>query len=160
MKSITHHFASFLSRALAHSTGRAARRRRQRPDLSAEMLEARLLLTVNLLSVTPSGTSGGLTSDSPVISRNGRFVAFHSDSEDLVITGATDGNGRQDVFVRDLELGTTTLISVTPAGRGGSGDSWLPSISDDGRFVAFSSFFDRSAFDSHNVPVRRECVRA
>ncbi|MBL8815209.1 MAG: hypothetical protein JNL58_04200 [Planctomyces sp.] len=115
------------------------RRGKRRRSAAGESLEPRMLLTVDLLSVTPTDNSGDMVSNSPVFSRNGRFVAFQSNAEDLDIAGATDGNDKQDVFVRDLLLGTTTLISVTPGGRGGSGDSWLPSISDDGRFVVFSS---------------------
>ena len=76
---------------------------------------------------------------SSAISADGRFVAFSSEASDLV---ANDTNGTTgDVFVRDLQLGTTTLVSINRFGTGsGNGSSgWLSAISADGRFVAFSS---------------------
>ena len=79
-----------------------------------------------------SGDSG----DSSDINTDGRFVAFESDAPDLV-TG--DGNGAKDVFRRDRLLGTTTLISDVGAAVPGNAPSFHPSISGDGRYVAFSS---------------------
>jgi Tol biopolymer transport system component len=75
----------------------------------------------------------------PVVSADGRFVAFYSDATDLV---AGDTNGVQDVFVRDRVAGTTERISVSSAGVQGNAASFSPSISmsADGRFVAFVSF--------------------
>lgn len=70
-------------------------------------------------------------------SANGRFIAFTTKAANL--TGG-DGNRAEDVYVRDVRLGVTTLVSR--AGRGGAvgdGDSGLPSISADGRLVAFQS---------------------
>src|SRR4030095_13944810 len=71
------------------------------------------------------------------VTPDGRFVAFASDANDLV---PNDSNALRDVFVRDLQAGTTTLVSVNNAGTdGGNGDSTPPAISGDGRFVAFES---------------------
>jgi len=76
---------------------------------------------------------------------NGRFVTFVSGSDNLV---NNDSNQQQDVFVRDLQTNTTTLISVNQSGvAGGNGESdgffvspfVRPSISDDGRYVSFGS---------------------
>lgn len=93
-----------------------------------------------LISVDSGGTdSGNEDSKSPSISADGNRIAFTSVASDLV---AADGNGNTaDVFVRDTDAGTTTLVSVpTPAvPSGGDGDSNEPSISGNGRFVAFSS---------------------
>jgi RHS repeat-associated protein len=50
-----------------------------------------------------------------------------------------DVNGRTDVFLRDLQLGTTSLVSGNLAGLSGNGDSTEPSLSDDGRLIAFAS---------------------
>ncbi|MEV1179582.1 hypothetical protein, partial [Nonomuraea sp. NPDC049784] len=72
----------------------------------------------------------------PAPSADGRLVAFYSDSADIV---GGDANGRNDVFVRDVAAGTTERISTAPKGAEGDGWSDLPSISDDGRFVAFES---------------------
>ena len=98
---------------------------------------------------TDSGRAPGLTeyrgSFDPVFSANGRFVAFRSTATDLVGSGT---NGLGDVFVRDLETGTTTLVTVNRTGTGSSNgtmffppNSFTPPIriSVDGRFVAFVS---------------------
>jgi len=97
--------------------------------------------TTTLVSVSTSGTSGSGLSRKPVISPDGRFVAFESSASDLVALG-TDTNGTFDVFVRDLQAvpPTTTLVSVSTSGTSGSGLSRKPVISADGRFVAFESF--------------------
>ncbi len=70
------------------------------------------------------------------VSEDGRFVVFESDATNLV---PADGNGLRDVFVRDRLLGTTTRVSEVPGGGDASGESRYPSISEDGRWIAFSS---------------------
>jgi hypothetical protein len=94
--------------------------------------------TTKLVSVNLAGTnSGNNASESPVISADGRFVAFVSNASDLV---SNDTNNTTDVFVRDLQNGTIALASVNLAGtNGGNGYSFHPSISADGRVVAFES---------------------
>ena len=72
----------------------------------------------------------------PSISADGRFVAFESLASNLV---PGDTNGVGDVFVHDRQTGTTERVSVSSAGTQGNGDSAVPSISADGRFVAFVS---------------------
>jgi len=87
-----------------------------------------------LVSVAPSDTSGQDLAGDPVMSANGRFVAFDQ------LTYIGEPVLRYDVFVRDLQNGTTTLVNVNKAGTGRSnGDSFAPTISADGRFVAFVS---------------------
>src|SRR5262249_51544774 len=75
--------------------------------------------------------SGGLS-----ISADGRFVAFETSARTLV---AGDTNGVLDVFVRDRDLGTTERVSVDAHGGQGNGESGSPSISADGRCIAFLS---------------------
>jgi Tol biopolymer transport system component len=76
------------------------------------------------------------------ISGNGQFVAFWSDASNLV---SGDTNGVTDLFVRDLNGGTTTRVSVATGGVQATGTEligqvlMIPAISDDGRYVAFSS---------------------
>ena len=68
---------------------------------------------------------------------NGRFVAFESNSTNLV-RGHT--NGQDQIFVHDRRTGKTSLVSVNSAGVQAKGkDSSAPSISANGRFVAFQS---------------------
>jgi Tol biopolymer transport system component len=81
-------------------------------------------------------SSAGGDSHSPSISDDGRYVAFVSESADLV---PGDTNGRQDVFVRDLVRRTTTRVSIGPGGAQANGDSSAPSISGNGRRIAFVS---------------------
>jgi hypothetical protein len=96
--------------------------------------------TTALVSVKSGGGGGGNDdSTAPSINASGRFVAFGSRATDLVAQSA--GGSLDDVFVRDLKTGTTTLVSVNLAGTaGGNGDSIFPRISQDGRFVGFTSF--------------------
>jgi Tol biopolymer transport system component len=86
--------------------------------------------------VTPGGAASIAGPQNPKISGDGRIVAFWSGAEDLV-DGADDLV--QDVFVRDLESNRTTRVSVRPDGTAGDGHSRFPSLSRDGRFVAFIS---------------------
>lgn len=80
-------------------------------------------------------TAGGSTA--PSISGNGRFVAFQSDAVDLVVG---DGNGYQDIFVKDRTSGAVDLVSFNSDAQAPSGNvSSNPSLSQDGRFVAFES---------------------
>jgi Tol biopolymer transport system component len=92
--------------------------------------------TTERVSVDSAGVEGDAGSDSPSISADGRYVAFASGATNLV-PGDTDGV--IDVFVRDRQLGITTRVSVSSAGGQGNGTSEGPSISADGRFVAFAS---------------------
>ncbi|NLF49567.1 MAG: hypothetical protein GX577_00375, partial [Leptolinea sp.] len=88
------------------------------------------------VSVASDGTQGIGYSQYPSISADGRYVAFHSPAMNLV-TG--DMNGFTDVFVHDRTTGATTLLSVASDGTQGTGESMYPSISADGRYVAFHS---------------------
>jgi len=87
-------------------------------------------------SIDPAGADSNEGSFHPLISGNGRFVAFESLASNLV---AGDTNFGRDVFVRDLVANTTVRASVSSAGVQGLFDSYLGSISADGRFVAFYS---------------------
>ncbi len=83
------------------------------------------------------GAFGGTGSLGSSLSQDGRFVAFVSYSTNLV---ASDTNGAQDIFVRDLLLNKTTLISTNSAGTdSGKGVSQVPVISGSGGYVAFMS---------------------
>jgi Tol biopolymer transport system component len=70
------------------------------------------------------------------ISADGRFIAFWSLADDLV---AGDTNLSFDVFRRDRALGTTERVSVDSSGAEGDATSWAPSLSADGKQIAFTS---------------------
>ena len=94
-----------------------------------------------LVSQSSAGAAGNGNSIQGVISGDGKYVAFASIATNLV-TG--DTNNLRDVFLRDLTANTTIRVSVGPAAVQSitspiGGDSRAPSISQDGRFVAFSS---------------------
>ncbi len=89
-----------------------------------------------LVSATAAGTAGNSRSDNPSLSADGRFVAFYSFASDLV---AGDANASSDVFVFEAATGALSLVSVDSAGIQANRNSSTPSISADGRYVAFVS---------------------
>ena len=96
----------------------------------------RLSGTTERVSLAAGGAQGNADSLGPSISASGRFVAFWSLATNLV---AGDTNAWNDVFVRDRQSATTERVSVATGGAQGDFNSYDPSISADGRFVAFES---------------------
>jgi Tol biopolymer transport system component len=94
--------------------------------------------TTSRVSVGSTGAQGiGGDSSHPAFSAGGRFVAFSSDASNLV---PGDTNEIPDVFLRDRRTGTTRRVSVSSTGVQADGlGSFAPSLSGNGRFVAFSS---------------------
>ncbi len=92
-----------------------------------------------LVSVASDGTQANSGSLFSTISADGRYIAYDTDASNLV---KGDTNGWADCFVYDQVTGETTLVSVSSDGTQGNSDSRCSSISDDGRFVAFSSGAD------------------
>jgi Tol biopolymer transport system component len=88
------------------------------------------------VSVDSSGVQGDAGSYDPAITPDGRFVAFRSFADNLV---PNDTNGFHDIFVHDRQTGTTEIVSVDSSGVQANGPSFSPSISADGRYVAFYS---------------------
>jgi Ca2+-binding RTX toxin-like protein len=93
-------------------------------------------MTITRVSVDSAGNQAIDNSVSPSISADGRFVAFDSNASNLV---PGDTNNTFDIFVRDVLTNTTSRVSVNSAGNQGNNFSLFPSISADGRFVAFDS---------------------
>lgn len=104
-----------------------------------------------MMSVNESGEQGffsplghGAPNDGASLNRDGRYVIFQSISDNFV---ANDTNVREDIFLRDNDNGTVERVSIKSNGDQGNGNSVVfgaqcqPSrlISDDGRYVAFSS---------------------
>jgi hypothetical protein len=103
------------------------------------------------VSVSSAGAqaTAPLGSSAPSVSADGRYVAFASDATNL-ITGDTNGN--RDVFVRDRATGATQRVSVSSNGAQGDFASSFPSISADGRYVAFESLaFNLVAGDTNSA---------
>ena len=91
-----------------------------------------------LVSVNTNGlaTADGASTE-PAVSGDGRYVAFTSLADNLV---SNDTNFQSDVFLRDLQTGTTVLVSTNGAGPGSAnGTSYSPTISQDGRYVTYFS---------------------
>jgi Tol biopolymer transport system component len=87
-------------------------------------------------SVDSLGFEGNGYCDTPSISGDGRFVVFFSEASNLA---GSDGNSMPDVFLHDRLSATTELVSVAMAGGSGNSDSGVPTVSADGRYVAFDS---------------------
>ncbi|MGH2768864.1 MAG: TolB family protein [Actinomycetota bacterium] len=88
------------------------------------------------VSVSSGGGQADSSSSFPSISADGNVVAFASSASNLVVG---DNNETSDVFVHDQAAGTTTRVSIATDGSEGNNSSRFPSISADGRFVAFIS---------------------
>ncbi|MEW6741770.1 MAG: calcium-binding protein [Planctomycetota bacterium] len=88
------------------------------------------------VSVDSSGVQGNASSSFPSISADGRCVAFYSWAWNLV---PGDTNWKFDVFAHDRQTGQTSRVSVDSSGVQGNNESMYPSISADGRYVAFGS---------------------
>lgn len=88
------------------------------------------------VSISSGGQQGNGDSELPDVSADGRFITFASAASNLV---ANDSNGHHDIFVHDRETGQTGRVSQRSNGEQANGDSFAPTISGDGRYVAFFS---------------------
>lgn len=100
--------------------------------------------TNRLVSASTNGGFGNGTSWESVMTPDGRYVAFASAANNLVLN---DRNGNQDIFVRDTQAGVTTLAS--PGAIGGRSDA--PQITPDGRYVVFRSAATGLAYSSPSI---------
>ena len=107
-------------------------------------------LTANITtraSVASGGAQSNSNSFNASLSADGSKVAFYSFATNLV---AGDTNGAEDIFVRDLTAGTTTRASVASDGTQSNSVSIYPSLSADGRKVAFQSYASNLVADDTN----------
>jgi Tol biopolymer transport system component len=97
-----------------------------------------------------SSSAGACGSNCFSLSADGRFVAFESSASNL---SALDSDTTVDIYLRDRQNGTTTLVSQTSAGALGTGPlgSNKPSISANGRYIAFESSRVLEASDTNNT---------
>ncbi len=139
-------------RPVISADGRWVAFRSTATDLVAGQMEPNVAANVFLFDRTTGFTllvshyngvparAGNRNSDLPVLSADGRHVAYESQSTDLVSL-QDDANDATDVFLYDRTTGTNVLVSHLPASmtRGATGASSSPSLSADGSFVAFTS---------------------
>ena len=97
----------------------------------------RMLGTTTRVSVSSDEVGGDEASFGAAISADGRYIAFASDATNLV-PGKT--MFPRDIYVRDLQAGTTEIVSLTDGEGESNSSSAPPDISPDGRYVAFGSF--------------------
>jgi Tol biopolymer transport system component len=126
--------------------------------------QAPLVGRLYLISKSAGGTIGNNQSYQPDVSTDGRYVVFASDATNFV-TG--DNNGSSDIFVVDRQENRVEIVSVQSDGDPSNGNSYQPSISGDGRWVAFCSFAsnlvggddngrpDTFLYDRQNDAIRR-----
>jgi len=99
------------------------------------------------LSIVPQRITGAGRVDRYELSGDGKVLAFDYDQTDL--SGIVDANANFDVFTYTIANGAKNVVSVTRDGTTGNIGSFLGNISDDGRFVAFSSVTDAARFSTH-----------
>jgi Tol biopolymer transport system component len=97
--------------------------------------------TTELVSINDAGQQVMGVHSHARISDDGQRIVFQSDADDMA-TG--DNNGRTDIFVRDMQAGTTTLISLNPDGLQFTADSKNARISADGQTIVFDVESDTS----------------
>jgi uncharacterized repeat protein (TIGR01451 family) len=107
------------------------------------------------VSVSSNGTQANYhSSERPAISADGRYVAFTNYASNLIIG---DTNGEGDIYIHDCITGETLRVSVASDGTQGNGASYEPSISTDGRYVAFVSWatnlVNEGTMDHYNIYV-------
>ncbi|CAN5487985.1 hypothetical protein BH11PLA2_BH11PLA2_46570 [soil metagenome] len=108
------------------------------------------LVSVNNAGSGPGNHGSGLSNQIPVMSADGRYVAFGSLASDL--TSFANDLGSSDIYRRDMLTGTTTFVSLDKTGTKASNDqSSYPSISNDGTRVAFVSL--SSDLNSTPIPI-------
>jgi Tol biopolymer transport system component len=100
------------------------------------------------VSVRSNGGEGNGGSGSASISGNGRYVVFVSGATNLV---KNDDNGVNDIFVHDRTTKKTKRVSVRSGGGEATGSSNEPSLSANGRFVAFASNAPNLVANDHNA---------
>jgi len=91
---------------------------------------------VELVSKTAAGVLGNNTSEDPIVSADGRWVAFRSDASNLVPGYTVQAT---NIYVKDRETGAIERVSLSTAGVEPNNSCFDPAISGNGRFVSFSS---------------------
>ncbi len=101
---------------------------------------------MKMISRSTTGQRANHYSYYPIISADGRYVAYLSKASDIV---PGDTQPVQDVYVYDRVNGTTELASLNSQGQQVAVDAYDPSISADGRYVAFHTDGAFDPVDGH-----------
>lgn len=104
--------------------------------------------TISAVSDAPGGIEANSEAFEPTISADGRYIAFSSSASTL--TQGVDGISTVNVFLKDMQSGTVTLISLDEKKKKGGGGS-NPSISDDGSRIAFYNYFPLTSDDKNTL---------
>jgi Tol biopolymer transport system component len=112
-------------------------------------LRDRMLGVTSRLNVDDAGRESNAFSSTSAqsISADGSRVVFQSFASNLIVD---DTNNVDDVFLRDVGAGTTTRVSVGRDGQEANGPSYVPTISEDGRYISFSSRASNLVADDTN----------
>lgn len=117
-----------------------------RRDVFVHDSQTQATIRVNVASAGDQAVGG--ISEKAVISRNGRYVGFHSDATNLVLN---DTNTLRDIFVHDCQTGQTVRVDVASDGDEAQGGiNEYPTISADGRFVAWQGDATNLVSDDSN----------
>lgn len=112
------------------------------PDLGAEFYEQPRIILYDRKAGTTKGVPSakfpleGANGCSPAISQDGRYIAYASPNSGIV---KGDNNWVMDIFLYDSLKNNTLLVSRNSRGKIGNRGSFMPSLSVDGRFLAFES---------------------
>ena len=102
--------------------------------------------TLRLASITAAGVKSNKISDAAVVSADGTVVAFETFATSL---DPRDRDGYSDIYAKNLRTGVLTLVSTNAGGNKGNSSSYVPSISADGKKVAFETY--ASNFDPRDA---------
>lgn len=95
--------------------------------------------TIRVSTATDGSQAANGHSSGPAISSSGRYLVFVSGADNLVVN---DTNNAKDVFLKDLQTGQLSRVSVGSSGSQANGASVEPVVSADGRYVSFQSVSD------------------
>lgn len=103
-------------------------------DIFVKNLSTGAITRVNVTSAGQQALNGH--SQAPYISADGRFVVFRSLADNLV---PGDTNWLEDVFLHDLQTGTTIRVNVSETGEEANGETPSGVIARNGQYAAFHS---------------------
>ncbi|WP_127995561.1 beta strand repeat-containing protein [Piscinibacter defluvii] len=118
-------------------------------DAAGDVVDETPTTDTERVDTSATGVAASVGSGEGFMSADGRFVVFHSYADNLA---GSDSNIASDVFVKDMATGAIQRVSTNAAGiESSGGDSFVHSISADGRYVVFHSFANNLVTDGNGV---------